>query len=552
MKKTKLLIANDASCLGTGYAVYGKELLSRLHDTGKYEIAELGCYVDANNPVCKNTKWRFYPNAVPGNDPRSETYKKNIVNQFGAWRFSQVLLHFRPDIVFDVRDYWMYAYQETSPFRKYFKWVLMPTVDSAPQKQEWLYTFQNADLIVPYTDWAAKTLANQCKNKINLFPKIVNAGVDTNVFKPVQNKKQLQKETFGKEVSITGIVMRNQKRKLFPDLFMAYRKYLDRLIAENRKELYEKSYLYLHTSYPEANGWDLPLLLLEHNLLDKVYCTYLCKQCGATYPAKFHQSISVCKKCNKKSLIMPGASYPISTEALVDTYNLFDFFVQYAICEGFGMPQVEAAACGIPIGSVYYSAMEEIVDKLKGFRIPVQRLFRELETSADRAYPDINATQEVFYNFFVNMSSEERHNMSNRTRDLCQKYYTWDGVAKVWDEALQSVDISTNISWDAENPRPCNHQSNTVPKNLPPTDFVEYIVLNIINEPLLLQTAPIRMLMKNFGSGIFPNKTMLGSYSYQDVAKIMEGYLNNKVNMEKLRNNMDSIMNEDYLNAYKN
>jgi glycosyltransferase involved in cell wall biosynthesis len=549
MKKTKLLIANDASCLGTGYGVYGQELLSRLHDSGKYDIAEIGCYVDINNPICKTTKWKFYPNAVHPSDPRTEQYKQNIVNQFGAWRFSKALLHFQPDIVFDVRDYWMYAYQETNPFRKHFKWVLMPTVDSSPQKQEWLYTFANADLIVPYTNWAKKTLTKQCKNKINLFPKIVNAGVDLSIFKPTENKKLLQKETFGKEVSITGVVMRNQKRKLFPDLFRAYRGYLDRLISENKKELYEKSYLYLHTSYPEEHGWDLPLLLLEHSLLDKVYCNYMCKQCGVSYPEKFHQSISVCKHCHKKSLIMPGASSPVSTDVLAKTYNLFDLFIQYAICEGFGMPQVEAAACGVPIASVYYSAMEEIVDNLEGFRIPVKRLFRELETGADRAYPDIEATTDMIYNFFANHTQEQQRNMSNRTRELCEKYYSWDGVAKIWDEAFQSLDLSDNIPWDVPNPNPCQHTSQTVPQNLSPTDFVRHIVLNIINEPLLLETAPIKTLMKNFGSGIFPGKGALGSYSYKDVAAILEKYLNNKLSLEDLRQNKEKIMNEDYLNV---
>lgn len=549
MKKIKLLIANDSSFLGTGYAVYGKELLNRLHDSGKYEIAEIGCYVDANNPAAKSSKWKFYPNAVHPTDKRFSDYKKNPAHQFGSWRFNQILAHFKPDIVFDIRDYWMYSYQETSPYRKFFKWVLMPTVDSAPQKEEWLYTFANADLIVPYTDWAKKTLIDQCRNKINLFPNIANAGVNTEIFKPVNNKKLFQKEVFGKELSITGLVMRNQKRKLFPDIFKGYRAYLDRLILENNTELYEKSYLYLHTSYPEENGWDLPLLLLENGLLDKTYCTHLCKACNSVYPAKFHQSVSICKFCGKKSLLLPSASNPVPTNMLVTIYNLFDFFVQYAICEGFGMPQVEAASCGVPLASVYYSAMEEIVDKLDGYRIPIQRMFRELETGADRAYPDIAATTNILYDFFVTKNEEQRLSMSKKTRELCIKYYTWDDVYKIWDSAFQSVDLSSNVPWDAVNPNPTNHINMSVPGNLSPTEFVEYIIMNIINEPYLLKTAPIKMLMKNFGSGIFPNKGVVGSYSYQDIVKILEQYLNAKLTFEEIRKDSSKLQNEDYLNV---
>lgn len=548
-RKIKLLIANDASTLGTGYAVYGQELLTRLHNSGKYEIAELACYADTNHPAMKNYPWKFYPNAVTPDDSRMDSYRSSPYNQFGAWRFNQVVLDFKPDIVFDIRDYWMYSYQETSPLRKYFKWVLMPTVDSAPQKEEWLYTFANADLIVPYTEWAKNTLSNQCGNKINLFPKIANAGVNTNVFSPVENKKGLQKEIFGRDVSITGVVMRNQKRKLFPDLFRAYRAYLDRLLSENNIELYEKSYLCLHTSYPEENGWDLPRLLLEFGLLDKTYFTKVCRSCGLVYPGKFNQSIATCKSCGKQSLLLPSAANPIPTNMLVVIYNLFDFFLQYAICEGFGMPQVEAASCGVPIASVDYSAMSEIVRNLQGFPIPVERLFRELETGADRSYPNVSATTDILYNFFVILNDDVRASLSEKTRNLCCQYYTWENTFKVWDEAFSSIDTTTSISWTGNNPNPTNHINASVPPNLPPSKFIEYIVLNIINEPYLLKTAPIKTLIQNFASGIVTGKGFNRSYNYQDIVKILEQHLNNKIAFEDIRANPEKINKEDYLNV---
>ena len=112
MIKTKILIANDASILGTGYGVYGKELLKRLNATGKYEIAELACYADINTPGIKDYEWKVYPNAVGPQHKDWESYRKTSVSAFGGWRFNKVAIHFQPDIVFDIRDYWMYAYQE--------------------------------------------------------------------------------------------------------------------------------------------------------------------------------------------------------------------------------------------------------------------------------------------------------------------------------------------------------------------------------------------------------------------------------------------------------
>ena len=126
--KKRLFVANDSSFIASGFGVYGKELLTRLHNSGKYEVAELGCYADCGRAEIKNIPWKFYPNAVGVNDSRMEAYKSNGINQFGLWRFNRAILDFKPHIVFDVRDYWMSSYQETSPYRRHFNWVLMPNI----------------------------------------------------------------------------------------------------------------------------------------------------------------------------------------------------------------------------------------------------------------------------------------------------------------------------------------------------------------------------------------------------------------------------------------
>lgn len=549
MRKTRILIANDYNLLGTGYGVYGKELLTRLNATGKYDIAEIACYASADDPKIKTIPWKVYPNAPAKQDPQEihKKYGMSPTHAFGSWRFNHVVLHFRPDIVFDVRDYWMYAYQEVSPFRKFFQWVVMPTVDSAPQKPEWLDTFSNMDLIIPYTDWAKSTLEDQCGSSINLFPDIANAGVDLNVFVPPKNKKELQKQVFGKDVSITGLVMRNQKRKLFPDVLSAYRSYLDRLLAEGNVELYNKSYLYLHTSYPEYSGWNFPSLLMEHKLVDKVYFTSICRKCQAVYPTKFHEGIMKCELCDSPACILPNASNPVPTSALVSIYQTFDFFLQVAICEGFGMPQVEAASCGIPIASVDYSAMTEIVRKLEGYPIPVERLYREMETGANRAYPNIQSITDIIYNYHVSTTEEEKINKSQKTRALCEKYYSWDLVADVWDRAFDTVDISKNLSWDSP-PREIDNSKN-VPSKSNSVEFIEFIIKEIIKEPYLLKTSPIKKLIMDFTNGYGASRGSVRMITPENVVKELEEYMNSKAVYEAIRKNPTKLFQEPYLNV---
>ena len=81
---------------------------------------------------------------------------------------------------------------------------------------------------------------------------------------------------------------------------------------------------------------------------------------------------------------MPSVTDGITQDNLSDIYNIFDLYVQYAICEGFGMPQVEAGACGIPIATVDYSAMHDIIENLNAMPIPPKTKFKELETKAYR------------------------------------------------------------------------------------------------------------------------------------------------------------------------
>ena len=63
-------MATEASFLSTGFANYTRELLTRLHATNKYDIAEFAAYGHVNDPKDINIPWKYYPNAVRPNDSR--------------------------------------------------------------------------------------------------------------------------------------------------------------------------------------------------------------------------------------------------------------------------------------------------------------------------------------------------------------------------------------------------------------------------------------------------------------------------------------------------
>ena len=66
-KKKRILMSTEASFTKSGFGKYTKEILQRLYNTGKYEIAEFASYAMPNDKR-DNVPWRIYCNAVAEGD----------------------------------------------------------------------------------------------------------------------------------------------------------------------------------------------------------------------------------------------------------------------------------------------------------------------------------------------------------------------------------------------------------------------------------------------------------------------------------------------------
>jgi|TARA_B100000073_G_scaffold84137_1_gene64744 glycosyltransferase involved in cell wall biosynthesis len=541
-KKLKILMVSEASFLSSGFGTYTKEILSRLYATDKYEIAEFACYGKVNDPKDKDIHWRYYANAVGSEDPRSKEYNSSMENQFGRWRFERVLLDFRPDVVIDVRDYWMNAYQQFSPLRPFFHWILMPTVDSAPQQEDWIDTFMHADAIFTYSDFGRDTLADQSNNKINYID-TVSPGVSLDIFKPLPNRQEVKKALGVDDKFIIGGVMRNQKRKLIPELFAAFKQLLNKMQEENNP-IGEKLFLHLHTSYPDA-GWDLPKLLKEYEVGNRVLFTYSCKNCGFFRPSKYSHPLSVCPKCGSKSFSMPNVSSGLSQTDLNVIFNTFDFYVQYAICEGFGMPQVEAGAAGVPIASVDYSAMNDVVNKLNGYPIKVNQFFKELETQAIRVYPDNDSFVEILTEY-LNLPDVLKEQKRHETRQLVEKYYNWDDIAKKWETYLDNIKLTgLQGQWDQRIP-PIQPTGDLNKDGNAYDVLINWISTNMPHHQISTSISTLNMI-RNLDYGFAINGMQTQNYNMDNVKSNLEIMINNHNTAMIAKDQPDKMNKEDYI-----
>lgn len=397
----------------------------------------------------------------------------------------------------DIRDFWMLNFENTSPFRPLFHWAIMPTVDSAPQDEQWIDTFLDADAVATYTDFGMNTLHKQSGGLIKLIGS-TPPGADIETYKPFPNRAQFRQQMgFGSDVKIIGTVMRNQKRKLFPDLFNAFKEYLE-VVDEKTAQ---NTFLYCHTSYPD-NGWDLPRLIKETGIGHKVLFTYYCPKCNNFFPSFFQDARTFCQipGCGCNEVTMPSTNRGLSTEQLAMVYNLFDVYIQYAICEGYGMPAVEAAACGVPVMAVNYSGMEYVIDKTNGLPIKVQRMFREAETHAYRALPDNQDLIQKLKRFF-SLPETIRLKKGWEARDGVLKNLTWERTASIWERYLDSVPLKDeNKTW--KSPPRLHEPATEVPQGLSNEQLVKWAIENVLGDTSKLNTYYSMRQLRDLNNGV--------------------------------------------------
>lgn len=531
--RKRILFCNEASFLSTGFSTYGLEVLKRLHSTGKYDLAEFGAYGAKNDARGRDLPWQYFTTMPDqNNQAQVDAYNSKPTNQFGEWKFEETCLTFKPDVVCDIRDWWMLEYQERSPFRPYFHWAIMPTVDAAPQDEQWIATYMNADAVFTYSDWGLETLQNEggglIKTKCSAPP-----GADLDTFKYIEDKKaHKQRMGLPADALVIGTVMRNQKRKLFPDLLEAFAQFMKMA----PQHIAERAYLYLHTSYPDL-GWDIPRLVRETGVSHRVLFTYLCQQCGASFPSHFQDAKAVCRACGNATALLPNSFTGVSRKILAEVTGMFDCYVQYAICEGFGMPQVDAAACGVPVFAVDYSAMSDVVRKLGGFPIKVQRFYRESETHCRRALPD-NSDLIGQLIHFLSYPEEMRVQEGLKARQAVERHYTWDKTAKAWEDHFDSFDWTPRWASPAQFHQPVRQ----IPSSLSNEEFVRWGIQHIAGRPELINSYLALRLTRDLNWGSTTGGT--GGMYYNENSTLGNGQRLREFNRQHAAEELLKICNQ--------
>jgi glycosyltransferase involved in cell wall biosynthesis len=320
-----------------------------------------------------------------------------VAHPFGQDVMAAHATNFQADIIISNMDSWVI--EPAMMFDK--KWVAWFPIDSEPCPSQVVEKVKQAFHRVVWTEFAKREM-----DRIGLDYDYVPYSVDTEVYKPVDRK--LARETAGMapDKFIVGMVAMNKgypPRKAFFQNIEAFKRFNDK---------HPDSLLYLHTNDgSRPNGETIDLVTF-------------CKNIGL--------------KIGENVIFADQYSYVLGyPEAAMNAlYNCFDVHLLVSMGEGFGMPQLEAQACGVPVICGDWTTMPELC--FSGWKVE--------RKDATPLYTMQNSYQFLPHVDAIADKLEQAYRMrgntdySKRARDGAMKYDINRVVEKYWKPALANIE----------------------------------------------------------------------------------------------------------------
>jgi glycosyltransferase involved in cell wall biosynthesis len=248
----------------------------------------------------------------------------------------------------------------------------------------------------------AKFGQRQVKECYGIDTKYIPHAIDIKNYFPVsKEEKEKLKAKWGLQGKfVVGVVQRNQGRKMPDRMIKSFA-----IFAKTHPD----AILFCHTDpYDVAAPVDLMQLINRYKLNNRVMFSGMNFFNGFDY-----------KEMN-------------------NVYNLFDVFFLTTSGEGFGIPTIEAMACGVPPVVTDYTTTQELLIEDGVCGIPV-KVASELTGSwnVERAIMDDDdgaKALETLYN-----SPELREQYGKVGVEKSNKLYNWDDVGKQWCDLMEEL-----------------------------------------------------------------------------------------------------------------
>jgi glycosyltransferase involved in cell wall biosynthesis len=298
----RILWHSNAPWAATGYGVQTRIFAPRIRDLG-HDVAISAFYGLEGSSI----KWQgmdVFPRAF-------HPYGMDVVGMHA--------LSHKADVVISLVDAWVMDNERIS--KSGAKWVPWFPVDHDPVPPRVAHAVSHAYAPIVY----AKHAQDACA-KAGINAAYVPHGVETATYKPVDDAKR--RFGFDDDAFVVGLVAANKgkpSRKALPTQIEAFRRFHAR---------HPEAVLYLHTHLmPDMDGLDIPAIFKALDVPEDAV-----------------------RVCDQYRNIMGYAD-----EVMAALYSSMDVLASVTMGEGFGVPIIEAQACGTPVIVGGWTAMPELL-----------------------------------------------------------------------------------------------------------------------------------------------------------------------------------------------
>lgn len=337
---TRIMFMANAPWCTTGYGVQGKHLVPRLRALG-YETAYFAFYGLQGGGLTFDGS-PIYPAGL-------DTWGGDILPAHMA--------HFQADTLITLMDVWVTNAHGQLAKKHGWNWLPWTPIDMEPVPQRVLDNLDGAHTVLPYAQYGVDQLREAGVSNVRYVPHGVS-----DAFQPGDKAEARRKLNLPEDAFIIGMVAANKSmpsRKAFPEQMMAFAGF---------HKTHPNSLLYLHSLSSSAHGG--------------VDIEYLAKRLGIQHAVRW----------SSQHRYLMGFDEP--TMALL--YQSFDVLSAASMSEGFGIPILEAQACGTPVITTACTSMTELtwagiaVKEMQPFWTPLGSwVFTPSIEGIARAYNDI-------------------------------------------------------------------------------------------------------------------------------------------------------------------
>ena len=406
--KKKILWMSDSTFLPTGFATISTNIIYRLKD--KYDCNYLG----------HNFIGSFPPRTLPNG-----WFPKMPFNVIGCGKepycrdiLGPLTKKMRPDIFGVLLDTFMlqqsgFLQQDLAPA----KTVMYYPSDGGGGLPQ---TCENILRKFHHTVAMSKHGQKQVKDYYNIKSDYIPHACDTSLYKPA-NKEEIKKKWGLQGKFVVGTVARNQGRKMLDRTIKAFA-----LFCQDKPD----AILFMHTDpVDNAAVFDLRTLISRYSLQNRVIFTGM----------NFYDG------------------FPLDN--MPDVYNAMDVFLLTTSGEGFGVPIIEAMACGVPVVATDYTTTPELVlqDGKAGEGVNIvgteevdmfdtdSHKYDILKSNGtitgswtvERGMMDIHDCADKLSRIYADEKLQKLYSRNGRAKAV--KYYEWEAVMPKWEKLLQKM-----------------------------------------------------------------------------------------------------------------